>query len=163
MGGYSMTSYKDQVSKYERVPEAGNPAQTEAWAMIEAAKRMANAILNGPDDDPDTNKMRKDALRLNWRLWTIIQAELTQQRPDLPPDLQRNMLTLCNFIDKHTVGALFKPTAEKLSVLIDINRNIATGLLQMPEDAAKAAAQEAKRKLEPAVPDQPHPRIDAKV
>ncbi len=158
-----MTSYKDQVSKYERIPEGGNPAQTEAWAMIETAKRLATAILHGADDDFETRKKRKDALRLNWRLWTIIQAELTQTRPDLPPDLQVNMLTLCNFIDKHTVGALLDPTAEKLSVLIDINRNIATGLMQMPEDAAKAAAKESQRTLEKPTPGEPHQRIDAKV
>ncbi len=116
--------------------------------MIEAAKRLANAIVYQSDDEKEAREVRKDALRLNWRLWTIIQAELAQERPDLPGELHTNMLTLCNFIDKHTVGALFDPSPEKMSVLIDINRNIATGLLQMPEDAAKAIEAEAQRKLD---------------
>ncbi len=128
-----MKSPYDQLSKYERIPEPGNPSQTEAWAMLEAAKRLASAILHQSDDEKQTRDVRKDALRLNWRLWTIIQAELSQERPDLPDEVQSNMINLCNFVDKHTVGALLSPTPENLSVLIDINRNIATGLLQRPE------------------------------
>jgi flagellar biosynthesis activator protein FlaF len=142
-----MPSHQDKIKKYDRVPEAGAPAQTEAWALLEAAKRLAAAIVHGPDNNKETRELRKKALRLNWRLWTIFQAELTQDRPDLDPEIRRNMLTLCQFIDKHTVGALFKPTAEALSTLIDINRNIASGLLNMPEaPAAKAAREERQKK-----------------
>lgn len=134
-GNTLMSSRQDQISKYERIPEPGSPAHTEGWALLEAAKRLAAAIVHGEDDNAETKKVRKDALRLNWRLWTIFQAELTQDRPDIDRQLQINMLTLCQFVDKHTVGALLKPTAEALSVLIDINRNIASGLLNMPEDS----------------------------
>ncbi|MCH7935482.1 MAG: hypothetical protein IH994_00120 [Proteobacteria bacterium] len=144
-----MSSQQDQVSKYHRVPEAGQPAQTEAWALLEAAKRLATAIVHGNDDDKNTKEVRKDALRLNWRLWTIFQAELTQDRPDLDPEIHHNMLTLCQFVDKHTVGALFKPTAEALSVLIDLNRNIASGLLSMPEDESAEAGESAEEEQAP--------------
>lgn len=135
--------YSKQVQSYERIPEPGNPRQTEAWAMVQAAKRLALSITHGEDSDRDTKKARRDALRLNWRLWTIIQAELARERTDLPADLHGNMLSLCNFIDKHTVGALVNPTAEALRVLIDVNRNIASGLMVetggMPaEDVAPA-------------------------
>lgn len=138
-GNLLMSSHQDQISKYQRVPEAGQPAQTEAWALLEAAKRLATAIVHGNDDDKETKAVRKDALRLNWRLWTIFQAELTQDRPDLGTEIHNNMLTLCQFVDKHTVGALFKPTADALSVLIDLNRNIASGLLNIPEDETTEA------------------------
>lgn len=149
-----MASHGDQVKKYDRVPEPGTPAQTEAWALLEAAKRLAAAIVHGPDDNKETKELRKKALRLNWRLWTIFQAELTQERPDLNPEIQRNMLTLCQFIDKHTVGALFKPTAESLSTLIDINRNIASGLLNMPEDPDVKATKKEQEENAAAAPTQ---------
>ena len=145
-GNLLMSSRQDQINKYHRVPEAGQPAQTEAWALLEAAKRLAAAIVHGNDDNKETKEARKDALRLNWRLWTIFQAELTQDRPDLDPEIHNNMLTLCKFIDKHTVGALLKPTAENLCVLIDLNRNIASGLMNAPEDDAQQA--------EPAAPNE---------
>jgi flagellar protein FlaF len=126
--------YSKQVQSYERVPEPGNPRQTEAWAMAQAATRLALAITHGDDGDAETKDVRRDALRLNWRLWTIIQSELAQDRPDLPRELHLNMLQLCNFIDKHTVGALVNPTAEALRVLIDINRNVAAGLISQSTD-----------------------------
>ena len=52
-----MPPYENQVKKYERRPVGGNPAQTEAWALIEAAKRMAVSIM---DENPDP-KAAKDA------------------------------------------------------------------------------------------------------
>lgn len=131
-----MPPYEDQVAQYNRVPEPGSPRQTEAWALIEAAKRLAAGITHGPDDDKETKNIRKAALRLNWKLWTIFQAEISRpERTDLPDDMSINMLTLCQFVDKHTVGALAKPTAEALSVLIDLNRHIAAGLSNVPDDS----------------------------
>ncbi len=133
--------YSKQVQHYERTPEPGDPRQTEAWALIQAAKRLAMAITHGEDSDRETKNLRRNALRLNWRLWTIFQAELTQERQDLPTEIHRNMLTLCQFVDKHTVGALVEPTAEALRVLIDINRNLAAGLMSQPAGTESAPAE----------------------
>ncbi|PIW30322.1 MAG: hypothetical protein COW30_02600 [Rhodospirillales bacterium CG15_BIG_FIL_POST_REV_8_21_14_020_66_15] len=130
-----MPPYKNQVQKYERRPLGGNPAQTESWALIEAAKRMAISIIDDNRDPKTIKDARKAALRLNWRLWTIFQAELTTERSDVPDEIRVNMLTLCKFVDKHTVGALVNPTPEAITVLIDINRNIAAGLAQIPESS----------------------------
>tara|TARA_B100000965_G_scaffold393914_1_gene405436 strand:+ start:707 stop:1207 length:501 start_codon:yes stop_codon:yes gene_type:complete len=130
-----MPPYENQVRKYERRPEAGNPAQTEAWALIEAAKRLAMSIMDDIQDPQTAKDARKAALRLNWRLWTIFQAELTLEHSEVPEEIRINMLTLCKFVDKHTVGALVNPTPEAITVLIDINRNIAAGLAQIPETA----------------------------
>ncbi|MEK9673523.1 MAG: flagellar biosynthesis regulator FlaF [Rhodospirillaceae bacterium] len=136
-----MAPYENKVKKYERRPEPGNPAQTEAWALLEAGKRMAMAITHPSDDQKEIKNIRKAALRLNWRLWTIFQAELTTGRSELPEEILINMLTLCRFVDKHTVGALVNPTPESMTVLIDINRNIAAGLAQIPEIAERTAQQ----------------------
>jgi len=80
------------------------------------------------------------AARLNWRLWTIFQAELLDPKCTVPIDVRSNLISLSNFIDKHTVGFIAKPAAAKLDVLININRDIAGGLFTTPA-AAQAAAQ----------------------
>ena len=134
-----MPPYENQVKKYERRPVADNPAQTEAWALLEAAKRMAMSIVDSEGDPKQIKNTRKAALRLNWRLWTIFQAELTTERAEVPEEIRINMLTLCKFVDKHTVGALVNPTPEAMTVLIDINRNIAAGLAQIPDDGERDA------------------------
>lgn len=154
-----MPPYESQVRKYERPPEPGNPAQTEAWALLEAAKRLAMAIIDESSDAKAAKERRKAALRLNWRLWTIFQAELIEEKPGLPEEIRINMLTLCKFVDKHTVGALVNPTPEALTVLIDINRNIAAGLAKIPTgadqvsgDAAAANTTQTQQRTPPAPP-----------
>lgn len=153
-----MPPYENQIRKYERRPQPGNPAQTEAWALLEAAKRMAVSIMASGDDPKVVRNARKAALRLNWRLWTIFQAELTVERSEVPQDIRVNMLTLCKFVDKHTVGALANPTPEALAVLIEINRNIAAGLAQVPEtEETRAAKQAASEANKVPLPDGPGP------
>ena len=113
---------------------------------------MAVAIqeAEGRDDtDPKVRESLRVPLRLNWRLWTIFQAELTSEDNQLPADLSENMLTLCRFIDKHTVDTLVQPTPERLMVLIDLNRNIASGLLTTPEAAQEEAPEQAPSDLPP--------------
>ncbi len=120
---------------YGTVPQGGLPQYTEAWALIEAARRMAEATTA---ENP--NEAMRETLRLNWRLWTIFQAELSGDDSTVPDDVRINMLTLCKYIDTHTVDAIHKPTAEKIEILVNINRNIAGGLL----DGLKKAVEDAE-------------------
>jgi len=118
---------------YSSIPQANSPRMTEAWALIEAARRIAVALEDAESKDMNDPKVKaalREPLRLNWRLWTIFQAELLREESDLPEDIRVNMLTLCNYVDKHTVKCLSEPSAENIVGLIDINRNIASGLLE---------------------------------
>ena len=107
-----------------------SPRETEAEALLQAA-RMMDAAVGGDDSDA-----YRTALRLNWRLWTIIQADVSSDENPLPENIRQNLLSLSVFIDRHTVGALSEPSGRKLRVLIEINRNIASGLMANPEEGA---------------------------
>ena len=160
--------YPQSAGSYSRLPTPGSPTYTEAWALVEAARRLAVAIESGPLESPDVRRAVRDALRLNWRLWTIFQSELSADESPVPVEIRQNMLSLCNFVDSHTVQAMAEPTAEKISILIEINRNIATGLLEslqarlQAEEAAKAkapqpAAGDSASKTESAAATPPKP------
>ena len=153
-GNTLMSNPQTQISKYERIPEVGSgtPANTEGWALLEAAKRLASTIMHGEETDEKNTNARKTALRLNWRLWTIFQAELSSEDGPVPDDIRLNMLTLCKFVDKHSVGCLANPTADRIRVLIDINRNIAAGLLQIAEDDEVAQSGDNGTPENPQVP-----------
>lgn len=128
-----------QQSSYDQIPEPGNPTYTEAWALVEAARRMA-LPLEYADLNDEENKIRvRDSLRLNWRLWTIFQTELSFEDGPVPTEIRQSMLNLCNFVDKHTVDTINAPTPEKISTLIEINRNIANGLLTSLQNALDSA------------------------
>ena len=109
-------------------PQEGNPRATEAWALTEAARRLAQASARGDA------KLMREALRLNWRLWTIFQADLTvSHEADPSNEITVNMLTLCQFVDHHTVDSLADPTSEKLEALVNLNRQISAGLKESLE------------------------------
>jgi flagellar biosynthesis activator protein FlaF len=85
-----------------------------------------------------------EAVRFNWRLWTIFQTDLVDQNCTLPTEVRGNLLGLSNFIDRHTAGILAKPEPGQVDVLVNINRQIGEGLLEGQRNArAKAAAGDA--------------------
>ncbi len=110
--------------------QGGSPRETEGRALMEAARRLSIAKDNPADADALV-----DTVRLNWRLWTIFQSDVSDPNTDLPADLRNNMLTLCNYVDKRTVEILSDPKPQSLDVLININRNIAAGLLSNSDSA----------------------------
>ena len=129
-------------SSYEQIPEPGNPTYTEAWALVEAARRMASPLEYG-DLNEEKNRVRvRESLRLNWRLWTIFQTELSLEDGPVPTEIRESMLNLCNFVDRHTVDTINAPTPEKIATLIEINRNIANGLLTSLQNALDSAEAE---------------------
>jgi len=121
---------------YSSIPAAGNPRETEAWALTEAARRMSTGQAESvPIDD------FLAAVRLNWRLWTIFQAELSEPECELPLEMRQNMLSLCNFVDKRSVEIISTRERALAGVLINVNRQLAAGLFtQIPVDAATTAA-----------------------
>jgi flagellar biosynthesis activator protein FlaF len=119
--------------KYARTPAPGNPARTEAWALLEAARMMESAKGRTPAE-------LLEALRRNWRLWTLFQANLVDKDCTLPPEVRGNLLGLADFIDRHTVALLSNPDPAQLDVLININRQIGEGLLEGQRNARASAA-----------------------
>ncbi len=76
------------------------------------------------------------AVRLNWRLWTIFQADLSSPDSEVPPEIRQNMLSLSNFVDKTSVEIISEPDPKRMDILITINREIAMGLFENPPQEA---------------------------
>lgn len=121
------------VPRYTRVPPPGNPARSEAWALIEAARQIEDGKSKG-------REALLAAVRLNWQLWTIFQASLIDEQCTMPAEPRGNLLRLANFIDRRTVKILANPEPHLADVLVTINRNIGEGLLE----GARAAAAQAQ-------------------
>ncbi len=122
--------------------ENASPEQTLAWGLTTTARKMAAAC------DPGTTKDQVlDAVRVNWRLWTIIQAEQADPDCATPKNIREGLLNLANFIDKRSIELLAHPDPLKLQPLININRNIAAGLLGT--DLAPDARAERERQQRP--------------
>jgi len=81
-----------------------------------------------------------EAVRFNWRLWTIFQTDLVDQNCTLPAEVRGNLLGLSNFIDRHTAAVLANPEPSQVDVLVNINRQIGEGLLEGQRNARAKAA-----------------------
>lgn len=89
--------------------------------------------------EANDSEMMIAAVRLNWQLWTIIQSELLAPDCPVPTEIRENVLSLSNFIDKHTVSFISEPESGKLGILISINRELAGGLYETPEQDAETS------------------------
>jgi len=100
--------------------------ETEARILTQAALMLKECQRNW--DAQDRKARLDEALRFNQRIWSIFQAELAKPDNPLPHKLRLDLLQLSGFVDKCIFKVQARPTQEKLTIIIDINNNIAAGL-----------------------------------
>jgi len=77
---------------------------------------------------PDRETKFLEAIKFNQKVWSFFQAELSDPENPMPKKLREDILNLSIFIDKRLFEVMAFPDPEKLSIVIDINFNIAAGL-----------------------------------
>ena len=70
-----------------------------------------------------------DALLYNRKLWSVFLSEMTDANNPMPKDVRQNVANIGLFVMNHTVTVMNDPRREHLGSLININREIAAGLL----------------------------------
>ncbi|MGE0552359.1 MAG: flagellar biosynthesis regulator FlaF [Gemmatimonadales bacterium] len=119
-------------SDVDQVSASGR--QLEASALFRVARALQQAQDQWGTEDGEARM--DEALKLNQRLWTFFQAELSAPDNPIAPEIKFNLLQLIRFIDQRTFEVIAFPAPEKLTALININRNIAAGLAAQPAGAA---------------------------
>lgn len=121
------------LNAYARASQAGlSPRELEAAALIKAAAR-----LQGLRDDWEARSADlREALQFNQKLWTILVTSVTDPDSPVPADVRQKIVDLGMFIFQHTISVQIEPAAQKLSVLININRELAAGLRSPVAQAA---------------------------
>lgn len=114
--------------------------EIEAAVLSKAALKLKECQNNWEADDRD--RKLEEALKFNQRIWSIFQVELANEDNPLPPQLRRDLLSLAAFIDRRILETLAYPSPEKLSIVIDINNNIAAGLRGSPINEPTSAVAE---------------------
>lgn len=100
------------------------PRELEAMLLVKAAVRLQNV-----QTDWDTNRRDlEEALFYNRKLWTLFVAAMQQPDRPVPDAVRQNILNLGLFVFKQTLATQAEPTPQRLSPLIEINRNLAAGL-----------------------------------
>jgi flagellar protein FlaF len=127
--------YAQAASAYGTHAQKHAPDQreTEARVLLKAAQ-MFKDIQNNWDD---TNRDVIEAtLKYNRNVWLMFyDAAIENAEGNRPNDLRSNIINLANFIFKREIDIMADPKKEKFDVLININREIAAGLMTKPQTA----------------------------
>lgn len=80
-----------------------------------------------------TTEELRTALNFNRKLWTIFMSAVTQEDSPLPQEIRQNIANLGMFVMNQTREILYEgvPQPEQLTVLVQLNRQIAAGLRGM--------------------------------
>jgi flagellar protein FlaF len=105
--------------------QTSTPRELEATLLLQAAARLQSV-----HDDWDENRSQlDDALRFNRKLWSIFLSEVVESKHPLPKAIRQNLANLGMFVMNHTLAVISNPQPQKLDSLININREVAAGLL----------------------------------
>ena len=104
--------------------QVANQRELEADLLLKAASRLKAIQDSWDQSKPDLD----DALLYNRKLWTIFLASATSSDNPLPTDIRQNVANLGVFVMNHTLAVMSDPRPERLSTLININRELAAGL-----------------------------------
>ena len=102
-----------------------DPRALEADLLLKAAAR-----LEAVHDGWESRRSELDgALIYNRKLWAIFLTSVTSSEHPLPVDIRQNVANLGLFVMNQTASMLQEPKRAQVAALININRELAAGLL----------------------------------
>ncbi len=129
MSQNSNNPYAKAAGAYDTNAQANAGSQRELEARILLkSNRMMKQLIDGWDQRP--KDLLEETLKYNRQIWMLFyDTALENKDGDRPNDLRSNIINLANFIFKREMEILSNPDKKKLDILININREIAAGLM----------------------------------
>ncbi len=126
--------YQNPVNAYTSMQkEHLSGRELEASVLTRAGLMLKQVQDNW--EAPDRSEKLLEAVKFNQKVWSFFQAELSDPENPMPVKLRQDILNLSLFIDKRLFEVLAYPDREKLSIVVDIDFNIASGLRTKVEGA----------------------------
>lgn len=98
--------------------------QADSLAFTRAANLLEQVARDGD------RAQREAALKRNQLLWTQVQRLLAPDSHPMPVKLRADMLSLSAFVDRQTLTALVSGDPADIRPLVDIDRQVAAGLME---------------------------------
>lgn len=118
--------------------------ELEAHVLLKSAKFMQD-LQN--DWDNVTGEILEPILRYNRQIWMMFyDTALENPEGNRPNDLRSNIVNLAQFVFKREIDIMAKPEKNKLDVLININREIAAGLMEGAKNAPADTTESVMKK-----------------
>lgn len=124
--------YAAQTEAYKNTQKFGmSGREVEASVLTKAALMLKNCKEDWDSSDRETKL--EEALKFNQLIWSLFEADLVKEDNPLPKNLRLDILSLGAYIDKRIFDIIAFPEPEKLDTVIDINLNLAAGLMGSPK------------------------------
>ena len=105
-----------------------------ARQLEELSKRLAAGEIVSREDIGHV-------VEYNRKLWMVFVNETMNDAHPLPQEIKNNIASLGVFVFKRSTDILGDTTPEKINALIEINRNIAAGLMKQPKSTENKATE----------------------
>jgi flagellar protein FlaF len=105
--------------------QIASPRKLEANLLLQAASRLQAVRDAAAADKADFD----GALLFNRKLWSVFLTTVTDPENPLPHAIRQNVANLGLFVMNQTINLTADPKPEQLGLLIDINREVAAGLM----------------------------------
>ena len=135
--------YAAAAGAYDQNAQQHTPDQREmeARVLLKAVKAFQEIQKRW---DQITAEELDECLKYNRQIWMMfVDTAVEDDSGERPLELRNNIANLGVFIFNHTLDVLADPKPQKLDILIDINREIAAGLMTSPKKDDAAAKPEA--------------------
>ena len=128
--------YAQAAGAYGDHAQKNTPDQRELEGRV--LLKSAKMIKDLQDNWENVNtELLESTLKYNRQVWMVFyDTAIENPEGNRPNDLRSNIVNLANFIFKRELEIMAKPEKHKLDVLININREIAAGLMTKPADPA---------------------------
>ena len=119
--------HQNSVNAYTAIQKENLSGRELEASVLSRAGLMLKSVKDNWGA-PDRDQKLLEAIKFNQKVWSFFQAELSDPENPLPKNLREDILNLSIFIDKRLFEVLAFPDPEKISIVIDIDFNIAAGL-----------------------------------
>lgn len=133
--------YSQAAGAYDQNAQQNTPDQREleGRVLLKSARMMQDLVREW---DSRTTEILEATLLYNRQIWMLFyDTAIGNPEGNRPNDLRSNIINLANFIFKRELEILSNPQKDKISVLININKEVAAGLLTGQKAAAAQVAQ----------------------
>ena len=135
--------YAQAAGAYDTSAQKHTPDQREieARVLLKAVKAFQDIQKRWEEISQEE---LDECLKYNRQIWMMfVDTAVEEENDERPIELRNNIANLGVFIFNHTLEILADPKPQKLDILIDINREIAAGLMTKPKaEGAEEVPQE---------------------
>lgn len=108
----------------------------EGQILLKAAQKLEALANRLSKEEKVSREEIGEIMEYNQKLWMLFANDAGANESPLPQDVKNNIVSLALFTFKRTTDFLIETRPEQLSALIEINRNIASGLMKRQEAPA---------------------------